>query len=231
MPNVRKNKKRTYRRKRVVKKRRGVFRLQKQMSVGFPKTTVVKHRYVDAFSINPSLGNVGYHWFRANSLYDPDVTGAGHQPLGFDQWSTFYNHYIVIGAKIKATFSLAATGTEVGSIMVAGVVLSDNSSGPTDVPTLIEQSNSNKKYSYFNLSDRPKTVSKGYSAKRFYNLTNISDNQTRLGSNVSGNPAEFAYFGVYVGNANTSIDCPNILVMVQIDFIALYSEPKLLPQS
>jgi len=231
MPYVPKNKKRSTRRKRVPKKRRAVFRMQKQVRVAFPKTTVVRHRYVTAFSINPVLANAGYHWFRANSMFGPDFTASGHQPLGFDQWSTFYNHYIVLGSKIKATFSLAATGTEVGSIMVAGILLSDAASGPSDVTTLVEQGNANKKYSYFNLTDRPKTVSKGYSAKKFFNIANVSDNVTRIGAPVTAHPPESAYYGVFVGNANTSIDCPNILVMVQIDFITLYSEPKILPQS
>lgn len=33
--------------------------------------------------------------FRANSLFDPDLTGTGHQPRGFDQWATFYGQYKV----------------------------------------------------------------------------------------------------------------------------------------
>lgn len=33
--------------------------------------------------------------FRLGSLYDPDVTGTGHQPQGFDQMTALYYHYIV----------------------------------------------------------------------------------------------------------------------------------------
>jgi hypothetical protein len=35
--------------------------------------------------------------FRLNSIFDPDYTGVGHQPLAHDQWALFYNHYVVTG--------------------------------------------------------------------------------------------------------------------------------------
>jgi hypothetical protein len=35
------------------------------------------------------------HVINLNSLYDPDATGVGNQPLGFDQWSAFYSRYRV----------------------------------------------------------------------------------------------------------------------------------------
>lgn len=38
--------------------------------------------------------------FNLNSIYDPDRSGVGHQPLGYDQWAAFYNRYRVIGVKV-----------------------------------------------------------------------------------------------------------------------------------
>lgn len=34
-------------------------------------------------------------------MYDPDLTGFGHQPYFFDQLTDIYSHYVVIGSKIK----------------------------------------------------------------------------------------------------------------------------------
>jgi len=39
--------------------------------------------------------------FSANGLYDPDITSTGHQPMGFDQLMTFFQHYTVLNSSIK----------------------------------------------------------------------------------------------------------------------------------
>ncbi len=50
--------------------------------------------------------------FAGNSLYDPDVTGVGGQPTGFDQLSNFYNKYRVMSSSISVTFiNTASVGT------------------------------------------------------------------------------------------------------------------------
>lgn len=43
--------------------------------------------------------------FRLNSVYDPDFTGSGHQPYGFDQISPLYRRYMVNQAKFEILFS------------------------------------------------------------------------------------------------------------------------------
>lgn len=47
--------------------------------------------------------------FNLNSLYDPDRTGVGHQPYGFDQLAALYNRYRVIATSyvVNATASSA----------------------------------------------------------------------------------------------------------------------------
>ncbi len=43
--------------------------------------------------------------FRTNSLFDPDLTGVGHQPYQFDQLTLMYSRYIVYGLKYSITFN------------------------------------------------------------------------------------------------------------------------------
>lgn len=43
--------------------------------------------------------------YRLNSVFDPNFTGTGHQPNGFDQWSAFYGKYRVIGGNWKVTMA------------------------------------------------------------------------------------------------------------------------------
>jgi len=42
--------------------------------------------------------------FRLNSLFDPNLTGTGHQPKGFDQLAAFYNRYRVYACDYHLTF-------------------------------------------------------------------------------------------------------------------------------
>jgi len=42
---------------------------------------------------------------RLNSLFDPDFTGVGHQPFGFDQMALLYRRYKVNAVLIKLTWS------------------------------------------------------------------------------------------------------------------------------
>jgi hypothetical protein len=39
--------------------------------------------------------------FRGNSVFDPNQTGTGSQPVGFDNLSTFFESYYVIGSRMK----------------------------------------------------------------------------------------------------------------------------------
>lgn len=53
--------------------------------------------------MGPSGLNAGYYQFRANSVYDPNLTGVGHQPMGHDQLAALYDKYRVYNAKIVLT--------------------------------------------------------------------------------------------------------------------------------
>lgn len=48
--------------------------------------------------------------FRGNSPYDPDQTGTGLQPQGWDDMITWYESSYCIGSEIKIRFYNAATG-------------------------------------------------------------------------------------------------------------------------
>lgn len=61
-------------------------------------------RYADTLTMDPSTGSYATFSYRANGIYDPQVTSGGHQPCGFDRWKLIYQHYVVIGSKVTATF-------------------------------------------------------------------------------------------------------------------------------
>lgn len=65
-----------------------------------PDRMFVKLKYSTNLNFAETALPLTGHVFRMNSLNDPDFTGTGKQPLGFDQWSAFYKRYRVTAAKI-----------------------------------------------------------------------------------------------------------------------------------
>lgn len=57
----------------------------------------------------PTSGNVINYFFSANGLFDPNITGTGHQPEAFDQLMLVYEQYTVVRSSIEVTFNLGAT--------------------------------------------------------------------------------------------------------------------------
>nr|AGA18379.1 hypothetical protein [uncultured marine virus] len=63
---------------------------------------IVTMRYSDQFSIDATAaGTPGTYIFSANGLHDPNITGTGHQPRGYDQLMAMYRHYEVLEALIE----------------------------------------------------------------------------------------------------------------------------------
>lgn len=77
---------------------------------GFADSVNVKLNYVQNIIINPGVA-IGSYVFRGNSLYDPDYTGGGHQPMYFDEYSAIYNKYRVLGCSIRIDANNASTAS------------------------------------------------------------------------------------------------------------------------
>lgn len=101
-------KSRTQQRKRIRVQERGHQRAVKlfnprNLCIGFPRVHDCRLKYVQTFQFNAALGIINNYVFRLNSLYDPDYTGVGHQPLYFDQLATLYERYKVYDVDIRVT--------------------------------------------------------------------------------------------------------------------------------
>lgn len=68
-----------------------------------PYKKIIKMPY-DMEFITLSSGFI-YNTFRSNSCHDPDWSGGGHQPRGWDQIKTFYKYYRVLSCMAYARFS------------------------------------------------------------------------------------------------------------------------------
>lgn len=102
--------------------------------VGFPQNKKVRLVYCESLTFAGSLGAMSQHVFRLNSLFDPDFTATGHQPLGFDQWAQFYNHYVVNGCE----WEIQTIPSESIQPVLTGAYVSDDSSIPSNATDLME---------------------------------------------------------------------------------------------
>lgn len=69
-----------------------------------PNRGFTKLNWYHSTSVTPTT-SWSLNQYRMNSIFDPDYTGVGHQPLGHDEFAYFYNRYRVLAAKIRVTFT------------------------------------------------------------------------------------------------------------------------------
>ncbi len=87
--------KRRYKRRRRRRRRRARPNFGSKSILG--NRLPIKFKYQTSGTLNPGVAGVAaIQVMTANGLYDPDITGVGHQPRGFDQIMALYNHYTVV---------------------------------------------------------------------------------------------------------------------------------------
>lgn len=91
-----------------------------------PDRLLVKLPYHDTFQLNAPVGLGTSQVMNLNSIYDPDRSGTGHQPLGYDQWSQFYKKYRVFKVAYDITFTNDAGGGTAGTVVA---IVNQNGSG------------------------------------------------------------------------------------------------------
>jgi len=217
----------TKRRRRVWNKYRLTPKINSQLGSGFPVNKQLKFRYCEYLDQGLTTGVSLLQW-NANSIFDPYITGTGHQPLGRDQWAAFYNHYAVISSTCTFSFSGTNSGATQASFM-ACAYLSDDTTVPTDIETFVESKRGTYKLVPGWSAMRTTTLKTQFNAKKFFNIKDVKDNMLRIGAPMGSDPAEIAVFSLSMNNVSGA-SIP-LSIMAVIEYTVLFSEPKDLPQS
>lgn len=187
---------------------------------------MTKVKYVDrTIEINPGAVLMGTHFFSASGITDPDVTGSGHQPRGFDQLMAMYEHYTVIGSKITITFQPTASSSS-NQNAVVGIALKNSAVAPGDANEYLEGRNTVYKFisNTTNSGIQPVRLSMTYSPKKFLsNSAPLSD--PYLKGNASANPIEESYFVAFADNVDNSTDLNAIQAHVHLEYMVVFHEP------
>lgn len=230
--------------KKTYQKRRQVRVIKPRVPLnGVQNTEIVKLRYVEHLHIPGGSGSHN-HRYRANSLYDPNYSSTGHQPMGFDQLATRYNHYQVLGSRIKiCSVAAGTTSAEGDAPSWVTVSLQDN---PTqdyaNFTGMLESRPYGKTQKLFVSAYAPwnqspdkndqKVISAYYDPKKMFGLNKSTLNANEdLKALVNANPQEDAIYHVCAWPVASNGTRDGIDLLIEMDFTVKFSEPKSLPQS
>lgn len=195
-------------------------------SMGLGPKQVVQMAYCEyPLSIDSGVGGtMDEYVFSANGLYDPNISGTGHQPIGFDQMTQFFDHYVVLGSKIRVNYR----NNDATYAQIVTLRLSDNSTETADGRLAIENGRSMWKLigpSGDGISDQCE-IEMGCNPAKFLGRKNPLSDPELKGSS-SANPSEQAYW--MIGCApETAVDGGSVQLVVHIQYTVAWIEPKLL---
>jgi hypothetical protein len=182
-------------------------------------------------TVSGGVATAGTRFFSCNGIYDPDITGTGHQPMGFDQMMLLYEQYTVMGAKISAHF-IGGDGPA-----CVGIYINPDTTAITNPIQLVE--NGLVAVQHIDCGSggggtgqRDKTVTKFVDIARYFSrprgLSIVNDPE--LHGTAATNPAEQAYFGICAWEYSDA-SAVTTYYDVLIEYDVVFSEPRKLASS
>jgi len=213
-------------RRRRYRRRRSKYALSRAVT---PTTRLMKFYYSQEFVTAPGIPVTAdlptVHAWHVNSLYDPDASGTGHQPKGFDQWTQFFTHYCVLGSKITVTFFPPTRSATVGD-QVVSVGMHAAGGAPINRVRMFEDPEGTSRVLMTNSepSSKPVTISRTFSVRRYFQVKDVQDDPDLWGAMggtfVGSNPAKTIYFHISNVNFEPGTDPAAVRCRVSMQFIA-----------
>jgi hypothetical protein len=184
--------------------------------------------YAARVQLNPGAGTVATNVFSANGLYDPDITGAGHQPMGWDELIELYDHGVVKHARIEVQLQPQPT-------CVYGVSVVGSTTVPyTDPLGFIESAHTSWQMAdhYYSTAGglRAITLTQSVDIAKFLGVKDLMDGREFASDNGS-NPSEGVFFMVWAAASDGSTDPISTNFIVKITYESMMVEPRHLAQS
>jgi len=207
-----------------------------------------KLTYYDTVALDPASNALtslnGAIWqFRANSCFDPDYTGIGHQPMYFDNLAAVYQRYRVIGCKITVTVvdirpgGVIADDTNNNEIQIRSetlrlaIIRDEGFSFPNDMRNLIETRGSNIKWRFIAPSMTGKLQSLSHYMMPSKQLS-VGRNDADISALVTANPARDAVFTIAIASADGAANPPYVTCAIKLDYdVEFYDRQQTLNQN
>jgi len=219
----------TYRKKPVYKKR--YKRVNPKVThLPFGQSQKVNHKYFDNVPLSTNAGTRGFYTFCLNGLYDPNVTGVGHQPLGVDQVEQIFNNYCVIGARMKVTI----LNQDSDEYLMSVLYISEDATPPTNPAELMEQGAQSSKVlpplgtSYDN--GKPTILTANVSTKKAFKVRSLLDRED-VNAVRNANPTRPLYGHIIVWQPSGALTTANTTCCVELWQTSVWYKPRNLPYS
>lgn len=144
----------------------------------------------------PGAGIATQWFYSANSAFDPDSSGTGHQPIGYDVMSSLYEHYCVVRSSITVTFYPLSTPIRCGIYLSPDVVVIADPSEIMEnglVKTL-----SNDAYGTTTVGNTINSVTLDCDVRKYFGRRDFQQmlNDNSLSAGVGSSPSEQVYFAI-----------------------------------
>lgn len=193
--------------------------------VGYPSTVQTPHykttlRYFESVTLPEATVGVGndYVW-SLNSVYDPNTTGAGVNPIGYTNMAAFYGRYKVMAVTIKVVFVNDTSGST-----LCGVVATPQSTITSDRGAWPIQPNAQ----WDLLADQHAGGCK-LVVSRKYDLARVAGverseyiNDQDFGSIIGANPSRPLYLHTWMRGISVAAQ---VQIAVELDYHVEFSQP------
>jgi hypothetical protein len=176
----------------------------------------------------PGNGNAATYFFSANGMFDPDITGTGHQPMGFDQMMTFYEQATVVKSTCTVRF-LPSQPAICGIALVPDTSTFNLPQKIIENGLCIHQFNTGLTTSSASLNEDIKGVTLNCSIPSYFGKENEKTiiDDVDLFTTAAANPVEQVYYCVFAWQFNPDGSTAKAVEFdVQLSFDAVYWEPR-----
>lgn len=192
-----------------------------------PQTMTVTLKYAERIVLDAAGGVAATYQFKMNDLFDPNLTSTGHQPAGYDIWTSLYTRWIVTRNSIKVTawptVPIPVVSGQSSDCIVA-LIPQRTASTSTDVLTNVEQDMSKTMAVGFNSGPRTLSNSCDIAAIAGIDPIAIRNNEYYVGA-VGTTPALTPIWNIVVGASNSGINVEPISLLVEMWFQATFFNP------
>lgn len=184
---------------------------------------ICKMKYAESITTDAT----GQFQFRLNSVFDPNLTGVGHQPYAFDNLATLYNRYRVVSCGWRLQ---QPSRTDGSSVIIACLPNNDTSISWPDFGVMAE--NPRTKY----VTNNPGAPVATLSGKSYLpRLMGRSRAQYMADDNyqsiVTTNPSENAILYIASFAAQTGVALPSVPINVVLEYTVEFFDLKHVVQS